>query len=51
MPDLLVCDAEHLVTMTGDEIVGDSAEVTEDRVAAVGAAGSEPSGREASHTQ
>jgi hypothetical protein len=32
MPDLLVRDAERLVTMTGDEIVGGWAAVTEGRV-------------------
>ncbi len=46
MPDLLVRDAEHLVTMTGDEIVGGSVAVTEGLVAVVGEAGSEPAGRE-----
>src|SRR5262249_43524592 len=42
MPDLLVHDAERLVTMTGDEIVGGWAAVTDGLVAAVGDAGSEP---------
>jgi len=42
MPDLLVRDAERLVTMTGDEIAGGWAAVTGGLVAAVGEAGSEP---------
>jgi cytosine/adenosine deaminase-related metal-dependent hydrolase len=42
MPDLLVRDAERLVTMTGDEIVGGWVAVTDGLVAAVGDAGSEP---------
>ena len=36
MPDLLVRDAELLVTMTGDEIVGGWVAVTNGVVAAVG---------------
>src|SRR6266581_2304628 len=42
MTDLLVRDAERLVTMTGEEIVGGWVAVTEGLVAAVGDAGSEP---------
>ena len=42
MADLLVRDAERLVTMTGDEIVGGWVAVTDGLVAAVGNAGSEP---------
>src|ERR671936_436030 len=42
MADLLVHDAERLVTMTGDEIVGGWVAVTDGLVAAVGDAGSEP---------
>ena len=42
MADLLVRDAECLVTMTGDEIVGGWVLVTDGLVAAVGSAGSEP---------
>src|ERR671934_243814 len=47
MADLLVRDAERLVTMTGDEIVGGWVAVTDGLVAAVGEAGTEPAAAQA----
>src|SRR5262245_29219820 len=42
MPDLLLRDAERLVTISGDEIGGGWVAVTDGLVSAVGAAGDEP---------